>query len=273
MRPVSQDGSLWAAGMAYVAGEPIEQRDGLLAIIRDVLAVLRPESAEAHTVTVDGKVGDPVAFDLAALAALMERPDAGAVFIDGRGAETGAFHLGLYLRHNPGIRVERQPPGVCRLIAQSGEGSAEIQVVTDAALALVTSCAASLPVLHGGVTLLPSFDRALTEVSLVGIDLSRQPREIAERASFDSREKRRLWKQARRVYWITLLGPDLARKAGGPEAARAAGAADVREIGGSLIIRATESVTDVLDPEFSLRIRGLTRWLWPHIIQNPADAA
>ena len=86
------------------------------------------------------------------------------------------------------------------------------------------------------------------------------------------RNQTMLWEKARRIYWITVLGPALAKSAGGSEAARNAGANKVVEIGGSLVITATNAIADSLNGDFSTRIRTLRKWLWPHSIQNPADS-
>jgi hypothetical protein len=77
--------------------------------------------------------------------------------------------------------------------------------------------------------------------------------------------------KARRLYPITLLGPKLASQltAAG---ALTAGALAVKEINGSLLIDAYPTVVETWEPEYLNATVKLRRWLWPHTIQNPADA-
>jgi hypothetical protein len=133
------------------------------------------------------------------------------------------------------------------------------------------ACATEIPLLHGGITALPNRNQALSEASLVGHNLSKQPERYARRWNYDAANQTRLWQRLRRVYWLTLLGSELVQQAGGPAAARAAGAANARDVGGSLMIWATEHPEDALHPEFSKRTHKLTKWLWPYLIQNPED--
>ncbi len=81
-----------------------------------------------------------------------------------------------------------------------------------------------------------------------------------------------LWQKARRVYWITLIGPALAQQVVGVPAAITAGAIEVTEVAGSLIFAATKNIEDSLDLDFSHKTHRLRDWLWSYLIQNPHDA-
>ena len=74
----------------------------------------------------------------------------------------------------------------------------------------------------------------------------------------------------RRVYPITLLGPQLASQV---DAAKltAAGAKHVEAVNGSLIFDATSQLLEAWSPEFLAATVELRRLLWPLSFQNPAD--
>jgi hypothetical protein len=140
----------------------------------------------------------------------------------------------------------------------------------------IRSCATVvLPVVHGGITRLDNLAQAESETSGTATHIERQP------ATFQRRREHDWWMnqailrtKCRRLYWTTLLGPALTQAAGGADAARDAGALDVREVNGSVIVRAMEGPPrDSLDPEFLAATVRLRRWLWPHTFQNPLDAA
>jgi hypothetical protein len=91
------------------------------------------------------------------------------------------------------------------------------------------------------------------------------------RQEYDQRNIEAQWTKARRLHWLTILGPELAAAAGGAEAAKAAGAARVETKQDCLIEQSTDDVGDSLGFDWHGRTRNLRRWLWPHTIQNPAD--
>jgi hypothetical protein len=258
--------------MVYMASEPFTQPAPILGIVQGVLGALGLSEAdlEITATTPGGRVDAARPFSTAALRDLVELPDAGALGI--HAADTGGetLEIHLHLRHNPEVPLSYQPPGVWYLVAGGQRWpAARLQ---EASLALLRGCAAALPILHGGTTLMSGREQALSEASLVSVDLARQPEAFVRRWRYDSRNDRLLWEKVRRVYWATLLGPRLAETVGGAPAAWAAGAAETGEIAGSLLVCATPDIADSLAPSFSAQIQKLRRWLWPFLIQNPADA-
>jgi hypothetical protein len=274
MRPVSQsDAVAHLAAMVYMAGEPIAQRAQFLDIVQGVLGALEISEADLGltATTTGGRVDAARSFSIAALGTLLDLPDAGALSVHGAEAGWGTLELHLHLRHNPEVPLSYQPPGVWYLVVGGPRWpTARLQ---DAALALLGGCAAALPILHGGATLMAGREQALSEASLVGVDLASQPEEFVRRWRYDSRNDRLLWEKARRVYWATLLGPRLAKEAGGAPAAWAAGAAEAREINGALLLCATPSIADSITSSFPTQLQKLRRWLWPFLIQNPSEDA
>jgi hypothetical protein len=122
--------------------------------------------------------------------------------------------------------------------------------------------------LSGGVFRTPILIRALGEIDQ-RISIHGEP----DRYPMPSRDwPMDRWEKARRLYPITLLGPKLASQVSAADAT-AAGALAVQEINGSLLIDAYPEVVETWDPEFLRATVELRRWLWPHTIQNAADAA
>jgi hypothetical protein len=124
--------------------------------------------------------------------------------------------------------------------------------------------------ISGGVFSAQIFNQANCEVDDTG-NCQQEPQAYKERNKVDCIAASDRWKRARRLYPITLLGPKLACEVTAAEA-RAAGALAVEEINGSLLIDAYPIVVETWDPEFLRATVELRRWLWPHTIQNPADA-
>jgi hypothetical protein len=74
----------------------------------------------------------------------------------------------------------------------------------------------------------------------------------------------------RRVYPITLLGPQFASQVGVDKLV-AAGAKNVEQINGSVIFDATPQLLEAWSPEYLAATVELRRLLWPMSFQNPAD--
>jgi hypothetical protein len=128
--------------------------------------------------------------------------------------------------------------------------------------------------LHGAVAATIDADRADEEINvdLIGELRDANGNPIPHRLDFDAVRYTEFFTKARRAYWLTILGPELAAAAGGVEAARATGAARVEQRGDCLIVQATDDVRDCLAPDWPARSAALRRWIWPHTIQNPIDA-
>jgi hypothetical protein len=95
---------------------------------------------------------------------------------------------------------------------------------------------------------------------------------LEDRLDFDQRRSWQLFAKARRAYWLTILGHDLAAAAGGSHGARSTEAARVEMKGDCLIVQTTDEIVDSLAADWPARTAKLRRWIWPHTIQNPADA-
>jgi hypothetical protein len=138
-----------------------------------------------------------------------------------------------------------------------------------ARLLLETAAVGHVTPLFGGVFRAPVLNQALYEIHSGG-NLHDEPKVFQDRIGFDMRLVN-YWTKARRLYPITLLGPKLASQVSASDAL-AAGALAVQEINGSLLIDAYPTVVETWDPEYLKATVNLRKWLWPHTIQNPADA-
>jgi hypothetical protein len=74
--------------------------------------------------------------------------------------------------------------------------------------------------------------------------------------------------EARHVYWIALLGPDLAQQVGNADSTIEA-TVDVTEVAGSLIFAVSKDIEESLNPSFSGQPRSLRELPRPCLIQNP----
>ena len=124
--------------------------------------------------------------------------------------------------------------------------------------------------LSGGAFCAPTFNQAVCEVDDTG-NCQQEPQGYRERNKVDCIAAKDRWTKARRLYPITLLGPKLASQVSSADATTA-GALAVKEFNGALLIDAYPTVVETWDPEFLKATVELRKWLWPHTIQNPADA-
>jgi hypothetical protein len=123
--------------------------------------------------------------------------------------------------------------------------------------------------LSGFVFRAPTFGQAMHEIHM-SHNLGQESKAFQDRIGFDMYLDN-YWTKARRLYPITLLGPKLASQVTAADAL-AAGALAVQEINGSLLIDSYPTVVETWDPEYLKATVNLRKWLWPHTIQNPADA-
>jgi hypothetical protein len=260
------------AGRAPVRGEALRRFFDRLGDVPGSLAITSPDGGRfrrralawntLESLGTDPSVGSIDSIDLRSQPLPPDAPSGQA-----------SFEMSLYLRHNPALRADEQPPAALWMAVTSR--STAYVAVPEAARELVTQCAQCIPLLHGGITALDNLAQAASEVTGTATDVRKQPELFQRRREHDWWMNQDLIRtRCRRLYSTTLLGPALAQAAGGAEAARAAGAIDVREVNGSLIFRAMEGPPrDSLDPAFLAATVGLRRWLWPHTFQNPLDAA
>jgi hypothetical protein len=180
----------------------------------------------------------------------------------------------INLRYFYNIEMRFQDPRLVYAIVPTSDDPDERRVRVEAtALFLLTVSAPCRP-LHGAVAATVDADRAYEEINMQPIkeirDADGNP--VPYRLDFDMTHDTELFTKARRAYWLTILGPELAAAAGGVEAARATGAARVEQRGDCLIVQATDDVRDCLTSDWPARSAALRRWIWPHTIQNPVDA-
>jgi len=255
--------------LAYAAGEPVHHTVGLEKIVQETFSALGGTPANICAASVGGRAGKIQTFSPDNFAALVSSPKSGALTISGLQESTAHVDLRLYLRHNPAVAMKYQPPGVLYFVAECGRRALPPITAQEAAREFLRTCAAELPVLHGGAMAFPSRNQALSEASLIGHDMPGEPESFVKRWHYDASNSMSLWQKARHVYWLSLLGPALAQQAGGAVAANASGALEVMDVAGSLIFAATRNIEDSLDPNFSRKTSKLREWLWPYLIQNP----
>lgn len=264
-----------------VADEPAAHLDALLAGLEELFEALGDMPKSVWTTSPGGRSGRTRAFSWKTMAALGADASTGTISsaelrsrpLEDRPGHQPSFEMSLYVRDNPDVPREYQPPAKLWIAVQSP--FVGVAAMPAAAQTLMTCCAEHMPVLHGGITLFDSLEQAACEVSGTSTYIEKQSLRFQRRHEHDRRFPRNGARRVcRRLYWTTLLGPALASAAGGAEAARAAGALEVREVNGALLFQAMEGPPrDSLDPEFLAATVRLRRWLWPHTFQNPLDAA
>lgn len=270
MSDKAKTGAFWyVVALAYAAGEPVHKPVGLEKIVQETISALDGTPVNICAASVGGGAGKIQTFSADNFAALVSSPKSGALTISGLRESTAHVDLRLYLRHNPAVAMKYQPPGVLYFVAECGTGALSPITAQEAAGEFLRTCATEIPILHGGAMAFPNRNQALAEASLVGHDTPGEPESFVKRWHYDASNSMLLWQKARHVYWLTLLGPALARQAGGAAAANAYGAIEVMEVAGSLIFAATRNIEDSLDPSFSRETSKLREWLWPYLIQNP----
>jgi hypothetical protein len=170
--------------------------------------------------------------------------------------------------------MEFQRPRLVYAIVPTSEDAAERRARVEATTRFLVTVATPCRPLHGTVAAEVDADHASDEINMQSKTvLDENGQMVPQRLSFDARtDPELLFTKARRAYWLTILGPELAAAAGGVEAARATGAARVEQRGDCLIVQATDDVRDCLAPDWPARSAALRCWIWPHTIQNPADA-
>ena len=258
-----------AVSYVFIGGEPIEHREAVIGIVEQVLRTLEVEPRELWCSKPNGNSVRDRAFSWERFVEVVDS----MATVSGYGIKRSKalFFLNVNLRHGVKARAPMKyaPPQIS-IEVETGERVPEEMAVA-AGESLLRQAAASLPVLSGGLTCFENKDAASAEVSFVSVDSHKLPEQVRLRQKIDQSYEGRLWKKARRVYWQTLLGPQLAAKLGGAAAARAAGAASVEEIAGSILVHAGGPFEPDDAPSFRARAAGLRAWLWPHSIQNPVD--
>lgn len=259
-----------AVGYVFVGGEPIEQREAVVGIVDQVLRTLDVDPRE---IWCSKPKGGPVRDRAFSWERFLEAVESMAT-ISGYAIKhsKAEFFLRVSLRHlnvPENVRMNNAPPQLS-FDVETGERVPESRAIAAGEL-LLRQAAASLPVISGGLTCFESSEAASAEVSFVGVSSANTPEQARLRRSIDQFSVKQFWRKARRVYWQTLLGPQIASKLGGAAAARAAGAASVEEIGGSILVHAGGPFEPDDAPSFRARTAGLRAWLWKFSVQNPVD--
>ncbi|MEZ4363314.1 MAG: hypothetical protein R3B48_24270 [Kofleriaceae bacterium] len=179
------------------------------------------------------------------------------------------FSAKLQLRSAPDPRLRPSSPRTFYFVSEQRASSTS--PVLTAGRQVLEQLARALQPVSGGLLAAPSFNQAYCEVEDSGNCQLEAPTYV-ERNKHDCVSASDRWTKARRLYPVTLLGPKLASQLSAADA-RAAGALAAQEINGSLLIDAYPSIVETWDPEFLRATVNLRKWLWPHTIQNPADAA
>lgn len=259
----------------HVDDEPATYLDDVVTGLQSLVAAVGDEPKELLSVSPGGRPGRDRAFSWKTFAMLAADENVGTITAWELRSHPTDSRLRVYLRHNPKLPVDAQPPASMTLAVELREGGFSPPGLATAAAAWLSHCAMRPTVLHGGVTILDNTAQAAIEATGTSTDATKQPAQFQQRHEHDWwRNKDEIRRKCRRLYWTTLLGPALTAAAGGAEAARAAGALNVREINGSIVFQAMEGPPrDSLDPEFLAATTKLRRWLWPHTFQNPLDAA
>jgi hypothetical protein len=178
------------------------------------------------------------------------------------------FTAKIQLRKDPDPR--RSPTSPLHITFACESQTWPEQNICAAARSFLENMSCMATPISGAIFSAPTFGQAMHEMHM-SHNIGEEPKPFQDRIGFDMRLDN-YWTKARRLYPITLLGPKLASQVSASDAL-AAGALAVQEINGSLLIDAYPTVVETWDPEYLKATVNLRKWLWPHTIQNPADAA
>jgi hypothetical protein len=248
--------------VVYLAGEPAAApalvRQAVEAIVAGL--ALDPEELDVWSPLVSGALA-------AKIEAALADPLAGTLDLVVGRREDQRCHVRIRLRHGSHGAPESGPPCELGFCCDTLRWAPEAIAATGRRLFEIA--AAHAEPISGGIFRAPTFDQALAE-AWAGLTARKEPADFTARIGFDADRYRDRWRLARRLYPVTLLGPRLAAAAGPlPDGT----AATATEHGGARIIEAHPAVIETWDPAFLEATLPLRRWLWPHTIGNPADAA
>jgi hypothetical protein len=142
--------------------------------------------------------------------------------------------------------------------------------LTEPMLRFLSVIAAQYPVAQGSVAGYRSTKYASQECSLSG---AVSPLELDEatqaRLHRDGMSYRRSKRMLRRLYAVTIIGPELWAKL--PPVPETSAAVTVQDLGNCKMLTCWPELVEPHDPAFLKGTKELRRWIWPHTIQNPAD--
>jgi hypothetical protein len=234
-----------------------------------LVASLPFQPDEVSTVSYAGKASRARRYSLENVRTILADPDSGSISLVGVKKKKAYFNLSVYLRHNQGIELEYQPPGVTKMIMELAPLEIEDAFAKQIAKRFLAGISRSFAVLHGGACLHGRWDLGLSEATTV--HAADQPPGFRDRISYDARSYYLLWERARRAYPITVLGKGLLAAIGGADTVQATGVTSVGTSGDALIVEVIDHLTEPHDSSFLEASRRFRELLWPHTIQNPAD--
>jgi hypothetical protein len=255
---------------AYFVADPISHKgmsDGAVKTILDNLAIPLPE-LKMSVFKTPFKEGRWRGFQWKAVQEALDDPNVEVLNVRAGSSEDFFFSAKFQVRSDPD--PQRTPLSPRRFYFVCDIRPSRDGAETRAARELLHVVAGTAAPISGGVIGAPMFSQVHCEVEDGG-DRDNESAEFQERIRVDRRFETERWTKARRLYPITLLGPKLASQVSASDAL-AAGALAVQEINGSLLIDAYPTVVETWDPDYLRATVNLRKWLWPHTIQNPADA-
>jgi hypothetical protein len=266
----NQGPSLW--GYVYVREEPAKDPAALLSALERLCREVGLTPTKMMVTTPIGRVSRPHKLTDERLREAVASDSVGSTVLSWARKDQEELTVRYYLRHHHPVDTRFQAPALHYTFMPLPADPA----LRHRRLAAVETFLldASLPFvpLHGAIAAAYEHDHAAEEINMSAeARFAPDGRPLRHRTDFDQLASEALWTRARRLYWTTLLGPELAATAGGAGAARAAGAARVEDRHGCLIVQSTDDVADSLAFDWHARTRNLRRWLWPHTIQNPGD--
>lgn len=126
------------------------------------------------------------------------------------------------------------------------------------------------PVVHGSIGGYRSAKYAAEECSFSGAAREGDiDAETTERLGEDQMLRNVAKRKLRRLYPITLIGPELWAKL--PPLPGTSAPVTVEDLGNCKMLTCWPELVEPHDPAFLAGTAALRRWIWPHTIQNPAD--
>jgi hypothetical protein len=124
------------------------------------------------------------------------------------------------------------------------------------------------PVAHGAGMRPRDWNHASAHINLVSTG-SRLVGDELKRSDFDAMNCREAHQKLRRLYPVTIIGPEIWAKL--PPLPALDNPPIVTDLGNCKVLTAWPALCDPRDPAFLRGTEALRAWLWPHTIQNPAD--
>jgi hypothetical protein len=240
---------LWAKG-------PARETDALLPILVDTFKAFGEKPARMWISTASVK---QTAFNEPRLAAALASPTTTSIAVKGPGE--AQVHVDIYVRDEPGIVAQfRDRRHVCLIASSVAPDDPRVIRFLD------VGCRA-YAVAHGAVFHATTTRHATAEAHLVLS--SAIGAEAEKRIGFDSLNATRSLHLLRRLYPVTIIGPEIWAKL--PPLPAVDPPLVVRDLADCKMVTAWPTLVEPHDLQFLLGTRALRRWLWPHTIQNPAD--